>query len=92
MVINGESWGLYVNAQQFDKEFLEENYPSTKGARWKVKGSPGGGGGLEYVGDNVEDYKRRYEIKTDDGEKAWKDLITLCKTLNETPPERWRRR
>ena len=74
VVINGESWGLYVNAQQFDKKFLAENYPSTKGVRWKVKGNPGGGGGLEYVGDNIEDYKRRYEMKTDDGEKAWKDL------------------
>lgn len=88
VVINGESWGLYVNAQQFDKQFLSENYPSAKGVRWKVKGNPGGGGGLEYVGDNIEDYKRRYEMKTEDGEKAWKALVTLCKTLDETPPER----
>ena len=88
VVINGESWGLYVNAQQFDKKFLAENYPSAKGVRWKVKGSPGGGGGLDYVGDKIEDYKRRYQMKTDDGEKAWRDLVTLCKTLSETAPER----
>ena len=44
VVINGESWGLYVNAQQFDKVFLAESYPSSKGTRWKVKGSPGGAG------------------------------------------------
>ncbi len=88
LVINGESWGVYVNAQQFDKAFLAENFPSTKGVRWKVRGSPGGGGGLEYLGDNIEDYKRRYEIKTDDDAKAWKDLVALCRTLNETPLER----
>lgn len=88
MVVNGESWGVYVSAQQFNKEFLAENYKSRKGARWKVRGSPGGGGGLEYLGDNVADYKRRYEIKSDDDDKAWKDLIALCRTLNKTPPDK----
>src|SRR6185436_7311808 len=37
VVINGESWGVYVNAQQFDKVFLKENYQTTKGTRWKVR-------------------------------------------------------
>jgi len=87
VAINGESWGVFSNLQQFNKEFLEENFPSSKGARWKVKGSPGGGGGLEYVGDNPEDYKRRYEIKSEDNKKSWAALIQLCKTLNETPAD-----
>ena len=87
VVINGESWGLYVSAQQFDKIFLGESYPSSKGTRWKVRGSPGGAGGLDYVGENIEDYRRRYEIKTDDTPSAWKGLIGLCKTLSETPLE-----
>lgn len=88
VVINGESWGVYVNTQQFDKEFLEENYKSSKGTRWKVGGSPGGGGGLEYAGDSVENYKRRYEIKSGDNQKSWQALIKLCKTLNETPADK----
>ncbi|MDB5339695.1 MAG: CotH protein, partial [Planctomycetaceae bacterium] len=87
VVINGESWGIYANVQQFNKEFLAENYSNAKGTRWKVRGSPGGGGGLEYFGDDLEDYKRRYQMKTDDSDKAWKEFVTLCKTLNETPPE-----
>lgn len=86
VVINGESWGIYANVQQFNKEFLSENYPSAKGTRWKVRGSPGGGGGLEYFGDDLEDYKRRYQMKTNDSDQAWKDFVALCKTLNETPP------
>lgn len=85
VVINGESWGVYVNAQQFNKDFLAENYSSSKGNRWKVQGSPGGRGGLEYLGDKIDDYKARYSLKTDDSDKAWKALIKLCKTLNETP-------
>jgi hypothetical protein len=88
VVINGESWGIYANLQQFNKEFTEENYKSTKGARWKVSGSPGGGGGLEYLGDDLESYKRRYEIKSADNEKSWRALRDLCRTLNNTPPEK----
>ncbi len=88
VVINGESWGLYVNAQQFDKVFLGESFPSDKGARWKVPGNPGASGGLEYIGDNIEEYKRRFQIKTADDPAQWKALIALCKTLNQTPPDK----
>ncbi len=85
LAINGESWGVYSSAQQFNKDFLAENYPSAKGARWKVSGSPMGRGGLEYIGDNIEDYKRTFSLKTNDSEKDWKALVKFCKTLNETP-------
>lgn len=88
VVINGECWGVYASAQQFDKVFLEENYGSSKGTRWKVRGSPGGGGGLEYLGDNIEQYKGRYQIKGGDDAKAWRALVNLCKVMAETPPDR----
>ena len=65
---------------------------ATQGRRaGRSAGSPGGRGGLEYLGDDVADYKRRYEIKTKDDEKAWKALINLCKVLNQTPPGQARR-
>jgi hypothetical protein len=86
VVINGESWGIYVNTQQFNKEFVQENYKNSKGARWKARGP--GGGGLEYLGDKIEDYKRCYEMKSKDDENAWKALIVLCRTLNETPHDK----
>jgi hypothetical protein len=57
VVINGESWGIYLNAQQFNKDFLRDVYGTTGGVRWKVPGSPRGRGGLEYLGDGVEPYK-----------------------------------
>ncbi len=84
VVINGESWGVYANVQQFDKVFLAENYKTTKGTRWKVPGNPGADGGLRYLGENIDEYKRRFEIKSGDSEKDWKALIALCRTLNET--------
>jgi CotH kinase protein len=84
VVINGESWGLYANVQQFNKDFIQENYRTSKGARWKVKGSPGGQSGLDYVGDDIAEYKKRYELKDGD-EDDWRALIAFCKTLSETP-------
>jgi len=88
VVINGESWGVYVSSQQVDKSFLREWFGTTKGERWRVPGSPRGRGGLEYLGDNPSSYQRLYEIKSGDSPQAWADLITLCKVLNETPADR----
>ena len=88
VVVNGESWGVYTNVEQFNKDFVAENFPKSvsKGAdRWKVKGSPGGRGGLEYLGDDASAYKRIYTIKSDDKPEAWAALAKLCKTLAETP-------
>jgi hypothetical protein len=87
VVINGESWGIYINVQQINKDFLKEWFGTTKGARWKVPGSPGGRGGLAYLGDDPALYRRSYEIKSKDDPKAWADLIRLCKVLNETPAQ-----
>ena len=85
VVINGESWGAYVNVQQFNKDFTRDFFKSTGGARWKVPGSPRGRGGLTYVGDDVAAYKRIYELKSKEDPKAWAALIELCKVLSETP-------
>ena len=87
VVLNQENWGIYVNAQQYNKDFINEWFKTTDGARWKVPGSPGGRGGLEYLGEDPAAYKRVYEIKTKDDPKAWAALARLTKTLNETPPE-----
>lgn len=88
VVINGESWGVYVNVQQFNKDFTEEWYGTKKGARWKAPGSPGGRAGLEYLGEDVAKYKERFEIKSKDDPKSWAALIALCRALNETPAEK----
>lgn len=97
VVINGESWGVYVNVEQFNKDFVKRNFkPSTSStakipsvgheARWKVKGNPGARSGLEYTGDDAAQYKQKYAIKSDDREEDWADLINLCRVLNTTPP------
>ncbi len=87
VVITGECWGVYVSAQQFNKDFVKEWFGTTKGARWKTPGSPQGRAGLNYLGDDPSAYKSIYEIKTKDDPEVWAELIKLCKVLNETPAD-----
>ena len=87
VVINGESWGVYVSAEQFNKDFVNQWFKTTEGARWKVPGSPGGRGGLEYLGEDASSYKRIYEIKSKDDAKSWAALINLTRVLNQTPAD-----
>lgn len=84
IVINGEDWGIYTNVEQFNKDFLKANYDSGKGARWKVHGSPRGGGGLDYRGTNPDQYEHPYEQKSG-GKKAKAKMIELCRVLDQTP-------
>lgn len=88
VVINGESWGIYVNAEQFNADFVRDRFGAARGARWKVPGSPMGQGGMAYLGANADAYKSIYSIKTKDDPKPWADLIAFFRVLNETPPEK----
>jgi hypothetical protein len=87
VVINGESWGIYVNQQPFSREFTREAFGTTAGTRWK---SPNNsvGGGLSYLGDSIAVYRRWYEMKGKDDTVAWRRLMHVTRVLNETPPDR----
>lgn len=87
LVINGESWGIYPNQQQFNSEFLVDFFGKGGGARWKAPGSPRGGVGLEYWPDALERYKSAYEIDTKDTQESWQKLVGLTRVLNEGPAE-----
>ena len=87
VVINSENWGIFVNVQQFNKDFVRESFGTDKGVRWKVPGSPRGRGGLEYLGDSVASYRSLYELKSKESDNAWTDLIRLCRLLTTTAPE-----
>ena len=88
VVINGENWGVYASAQQFNKEFIEDSFGTTKGNRWKIpQGGGGAVGGFTYQGEDVSRYNRVFQIKSKDEPDAWAALIDLAKTLQDTPPE-----
>ena len=87
LVINGESWGIYINNQQFNKDFLDEWFGTKGGVRWKVP--PGRDSGLVYNGDQPSAYQQSYQLKTraEEAPNAWQDLIELCETLESTPDD-----
>ncbi|MBN2506578.1 MAG: CotH kinase family protein [Verrucomicrobia bacterium] len=76
---------MYASVQQFNKDFIREWFGTTRGARWKVPGSPHGRAGLNYLGDNPAPYKRLYDIKSKDDPEVWADVVQFCKVLNQTP-------
>ena len=82
LVINGENWGVYINLQQYNKDFLAEWFDTKAGIRWKV--GPGRGGALTYAGEDPTAYQETYQLKTNGVEDPWTDLIALSKMLNET--------
>jgi hypothetical protein len=86
VVINGESWGIYVNQQAFNKDFLRDAFKTTEGRRFKSPNNSTGGG-LSYLGEDVALYRRWYEIKSRDDAASWAALIRVCKVLNETAPD-----
>ncbi|MEZ6048670.1 MAG: CotH kinase family protein [Planctomycetaceae bacterium] len=51
-----------------------------------MSGSPGGGGGLDYRGEDPEEYGYPYELKKGD-EKDTRKLIELCRILDQTSVE-----
>jgi hypothetical protein len=90
VVINGENWGVYVNQQPADAVYTQAAGGS-QGPVWKVPGSPGGRGGLEYWGEDPAPYQRVYDLTHKGGKSAtesWLALIRLCRVLNQTPPDK----
>jgi hypothetical protein len=89
VVVNGENWGVYVNAQQTDKLYLQERFGTKQGVRWKVGPNFAGDAALVFHGDDVEKYKGLYTLKSSpkDEAAAWKALIDVCRALKETPVE-----
>ncbi len=88
VVVNGESWGVFVNVEQFNKDYVLDRFGSDKVVRWKTPGSPRGRATLAYLGEDKSAYEKTYELKSKDDPRSWASLIRLCRVLNETPAEK----
>lgn len=88
LVVDGENWGVYASQQHFNRDFVEDYFGyGGDGVRWQVPGSPGARGGMEYLGDDIEQYRAIYEIDNQDNDESWNALIDMFRVLNETPGE-----
>ena len=87
LIINGENWGVYPNIQQLNADFLESNYPTDTGDRFKVPSARRwpGNASLNWLGTDVASYQPWYELKSEDP-AAYDKLVELCDTLNNTLP------
>jgi len=94
LFINGKYYGLYVNTESVDLNFVKKHFGTTKGHlvkcdpdQWErtrsQSGCPKGeNASLVYLNDNTGCYDAFYEV---DDAAAWAPLLTLIKILNKNP-------
>lgn len=94
--LNGKYWGVYVNSESVDENFIKKNFGVEGGQivkcdpdNWKrvrsQTGCPKGeNASLTYLNDNAGCYDAFYEV---DDPSAWKLLINLIRILNKTPDQ-----
>lgn len=78
--LNNVFWGLYVIAEEPDKNFLEMNYPDKNGNMYKCEESY-----LEWEGPSKASYIDNFEQKLkNSGDTSWADLIYFTDIINNT--------
>ncbi|HRH70039.1 MAG TPA: CotH kinase family protein [Flavobacteriales bacterium] len=90
--INGTFWGFYNLVEPVDGNFLDRWADDNNGNLFKAgdnfgAGGPGGGmtpADLHYYGPDQSSYTSRYELKTNESEDDWSDLIELLEELNNS--------
>lgn len=84
VTINGAYYGLFSSAQDIDSDFNSDHFYSSNNSFFKcnpVSVVSGQIPNLLYLGTDSANYYSRYEMKSN---LAWKDLISLCDTLNNS--------
>lgn len=89
LTINGESLGFYGVVEQVDKEFLDRWIDDQRGNLFKAGDAFGMGGGnaaadLAWYGSSQSSYTERYELKTNESQDDWGDLIDLIDVINNS--------
>ncbi|MBN1337827.1 MAG: CotH kinase family protein [Bacteroidales bacterium] len=92
LFINGESWGLYPNVQQVNREHVAEWFLDDKATRWRCEKTGGGGGNpfgagycsLNFLGMDTNSYKPYYKLRNAYKEHPWDDLVHVCDVLNNS--------
>lgn len=84
--INGKYYGLYVNMEHIDDEFLWKNFKDDSGNLWKCLYPAD----LKYLGSNPATYQNlggdspAYELKTNEQEADFSKLVHLIDVINNT--------
>jgi spore coat protein CotH len=80
-----ELLGLYTVIEQVDKTFLKDRFGSNKGLLMKPERLRG----IEYLGENWDDYKARYQPKHDATPEQAKRVIEFTKLVGKADDEQF---
>ena len=84
LYINNQYWGVYVNVQQANTEFLDEAFGEDGGNNFKGEGNSSSNSSLQWLGSSPSSYQNYYELKSGDTQTAWTHLATMIDKLNNT--------
>jgi hypothetical protein len=84
LYINGDYWGLYLNVEQVDKRFLQQEFGQSEDGNL-FKGDPQGW--LVWEGPEQANYYDKYELKTNESANDWSDLVDLIDRVDNSAPE-----
>lgn len=85
--INGDYYGLYINVEHIDEEFVESRFKNKDGNLYKCLWPAD----LDYKGTDPEDYKytqgdrRVYDLQTNTAEDDYSDIAQFISHLNQLP-------
>lgn len=79
--LNNVYWGLYNLVEQVDKTYLSQHFPDNDGNLFK--GDPSGD--LRWIDASESSYYTKYELKTNETQNDWSDLVHLIDKINNTP-------
>lgn len=84
LYINGVLWGFYSMVESVDKKFLTSRFGENDGNLFKAVDAFGSSivSDLRWYGSDQSSYYNRYELKTNEEENDWTDLVTFLDTLN----------
>lgn len=83
---DNEFAGLYTLVEVVDKSFLKDHFQSSKGLLLK----PEAVRALEYLGDEWNEYEKRYQPKTTASDKAKSRLIEFVKLVQKADDDQFR--
>jgi len=85
--INGDYYGLYINVEHIDEEFVKSRFTYNNGNLYKCLYPAN----LQYIGDDPELYKfennghRTYELKINEIKDDYSDIANFIDVLNNNP-------
>ena len=83
--VNNVLWGFYTVIEEIDKTYLESAFSNNGGNLFK--GDPTGH--LKWLGSSQSSYYNNYELKTNEIQNNWSDLVNLIDKINNIGINQW---